>query len=64
MTQFLYYVFPAGKGSYGKISRNVNEVIRAVLNSLFFFTKRFRTHKKHKNNKKNKNVQAKAQKRK
>ena len=29
-------------------SSNVNEVIRAVLNSLLFFTKRFRTHKKHK----------------
>ena len=41
MTQFLYYVFPAGKGSYGKISRNVNEVIRAVLNSLFFLRKDF-----------------------
>ena len=25
---------------------NINEVIRAVLNSLFFFTKRFGTHKK------------------
>ena len=29
-------------------SSNVNEVIRAVLNSLYFFTKRFRTHQKHK----------------
>ena len=27
-------------------SSNINEVIRAVLNSLFFFTKRFRTHQK------------------
>ena len=31
----------------GLDSSNVNEVIRAVLNS-FFFTKRFHTHKKHK----------------
>ena len=29
-------------------SSNVNEVIRAVLNSLYFFTKRFRMHQKHK----------------
>ena len=29
-------------------SSNVNEVIRAVLNSLYFFTKRFGTHQKHK----------------
>ena len=29
-------------------SSNVNEVIRAVLNSLFIFTKRFCTHQKHK----------------
>ena len=28
-------------------SSNVNEVISAVLNSLFFFTKRFCTHQKH-----------------
>ena len=28
-------------------SSNVNEIIRAVLNSLFFFTKRFWTHQKH-----------------
>ena len=26
---------------------NINEVIRAVLNFFFFFTKRFHTHKKH-----------------
>ena len=26
---------------------NINEVIRAVLNFLFFFAKRFHTHKKH-----------------
>ena len=33
-----------------KKSSNVNEVIRAVLTFLFiFFTKRFHTHKKHKN---------------
>ena len=29
------------------ISSNVNEVIRSVLNSLFFFTKRFCTNQKH-----------------
>ena len=29
------------------VSSNINEVIRAVLNSLYFFTKGFRTHKKH-----------------
>ena len=29
------------------VSSNVNEVIRVVLNSLFFFTKRFCTHQKH-----------------
>ena len=29
------------------ISSNINEVIRAVLNFFFFFTKRFRTHQKH-----------------
>ena len=28
-------------------SSNINEVIKAVLNFLFFFTKKFRTHKKH-----------------
>ena len=36
------------------ISSNVNEVIRAVLKSLFiffFFAKRFRSHKKHKKHK-------------
>ena len=33
-------------------SSNVNEVIRAVLNSLFFFTKIFRTHQKHKKHQK------------
>ena len=26
---------------------NINEVIRAVLNFFFFFTKKFHTHKKH-----------------
>ena len=36
-------------------SSNVNEVIRAVLNSLFFlFLKRFRTHQKHKDKTKQK----------
>ena len=30
-----------------KFSSNVNEIIRVVLNSLFFFTKRFYTHQKH-----------------
>ena len=29
------------------MSSNINEVIRAVLNSFFFFTKRFCTHQKH-----------------
>ena len=33
------------------VSSSINEVIRAVLNSLFFFTKFFRTHKKHKKHK-------------
>ena len=28
------------------VSSNINELIRAVLNSLFFFTKRFCTHQK------------------
>ena len=28
------------------LSSNINEVIRAVLNFLLFFTKRFRTHQK------------------
>ena len=28
-------------------SSNINEVIRTVLNSLIFFTKRFSTHQKH-----------------
>ena len=32
-------------------SSNVNEVIRAILNFLIFFTKRFYTHKKHKKRK-------------
>ena len=31
-----------------EVGSNVNEVISAVLNSLFFFTKRFHTHKKQK----------------
>ena len=43
-----------------EISSNVNEVISAVLNSLFFFTERFHTHQKHQ---KHKDAQAKAQKR-
>ena len=47
------------------LSSNVNEVIRAILNS-FFFSKRFCTHKKHKKQKKaqkaQKRNQAKAQK--
>ena len=51
-------------------SSNVNEVTRAVLNSLFFFTKRFRTHQKHQKHqkpqkhqkrKRHKDAQAKAQ---
>ena len=37
---------------------NMNAVIRAVLNSLFFFTKRFRTHRK---TQRHKDTQAKAQ---
>ena len=46
------------------LSSNVNEVIRAVLNSLFFFTKRFDTHQKHQKHKdatkqKHKRLQAK-----
>ena len=48
-------------------SSNVNEVIMAVLNSLFIFTERFCTHQKHqkhKKHKKYKDTQAKAQKRK
>ena len=31
-----------------QMSSNVNEVIRAVINSLFFFLNRFYTHNKHK----------------
>ena len=34
---------------------NVIEVIRPILNSLFFFTKRFYTHQKHKTASANKN---------
>ena len=34
-----------------KFSSNVNEVTRAVLNSLFFFTKRFHMHQRHKRHK-------------
>ena len=33
-------------------SSNINEIIRAVINFLFFFTKRFRIHKKHQKYKK------------
>ena len=49
------------------LSSNVNEVIRAVLNSLFFFTKRFDTHQKHQKHKdatkqKHKTLQAKKKK--
>ena len=35
-------------------SSNINEVITTILNSLFFFTKRFCTHKNHKKQKKHK----------
>ena len=49
-------------------SSNINEVIRAVLSSLFLFTKRFSTHKKalktQKSIKRHKDTRAKAQKRK
>ena len=34
-----------------RMSSNVNEVIRAILNFFIFFTKRFYTHKKHKKHK-------------
>ena len=34
----------------------VNEVIRVVLNPLFFFTKRFCSHKKHKKHQKHKDA--------
>ena len=37
---------------YNCFSSNVNEVIRAVLNFFFFFTKRFRTHQMHKKHQK------------
>ena len=38
-----------------EITSNINKVIKAVLNSLFyFFTKRFRTHQKHQKHKKRK----------
>ena len=45
---------PLGEESSGDLSpgtgsSNINEVIRAVLNFFFFFTKRFCEHKKHKN---------------
>ena len=39
------------------LSSNVNEVIRPVLNSLFFFTKRFCTHQKHKKHQKHQKYQ-------
>ena len=43
----------------GLNNSNVNKVIRAVLNSLFFFfTKRIRTHQKHKTLQANKNENA------
>ena len=38
-------------------SSNIYEVIRAVLNSLFFFTKIFYTHQKHQNHQKHQKVQ-------
>ena len=40
------------------MSSNANEVIRAVLNFLFFFTKRFCPHQKHKDATKQKNKNA------
>ena len=48
------------KKDYNRInfSSNINEVIRAVLNFLFFFTKIFPTHKKHL---RHKDTQARAQ---
>ena len=52
----------SGVPGYSSASSNINEVIRAVLNSLFFFTKRFRTHKKHEKHQKAPKAQ-KAQKR-
>ena len=36
----------------GNGSSNINEVIRAALNSLLFFTKRFCTHEKHQKHRK------------
>ena len=50
-----------------KFSSNINEIIRAVLNLLYFFTKRFRTHQKHQKHqstKRHKDTRAKAHKRK
>ena len=37
-------------------SSNINEVNRAVLNSFFFFKKRFRTHQKHQKDQKHQKV--------
>ena len=45
------------------LSSNINEVIRAVLNFLLFFTKRFRTHKKAPKSTKSTKKHQKAQKR-
>ena len=39
-----------------KFSSNVNEIIRVVLNSSFFFTKRFYTHQKHQKHQKRKDA--------
>ena len=44
------------------VSSNINEVIRAVLNSLFLFTKRFCRHKEHQKAQKAQKKHQKAQK--
>ena len=41
-----------GRRCKSDISSNINGVIRAVLKPIFFFTKKFRTHKKHKKHQK------------
>ena len=41
----------------GIFSSNINEFIKTVLNLLFFFTKRFYTHRKHKKHKKHQKAQ-------
>ena len=43
---YVFHIFPSFSFNL-LVSSNINEVIRAVLNSLYFFTKGFRTHRKH-----------------